>query len=78
MKTIKNQPFMLVKYITFRPMDAMYGRWLDGVDGLGSSTDPSGGALWERFESEKRAQERNAGVEALGGKNAEEILGYTN
>ena len=32
----------------------------------GSSTDPSGGALWERFESEKKAQERNAGVEALG------------
>ena len=32
-----------------------------------------GGALWERFESEKKAQERNAGVEALGpGKNAEE------
>ena len=35
----------------------------------------SGGALWERFESEKKAQERNAGVEALGpGK--EETLGF--
>ncbi len=31
--------------------------------------------MWERFESEKKAQERNAGVEALGpGK--EEILGF--
>ena len=56
-------------------MDAMYGRWVGWMSG--SSTDPSGGALWERFESEKKAQERNAGVEALGGKNAEEILGYT-
>ena len=51
-------------------------RWVGWVGFLDRS---SGGALWERFESEKKAQERNAGVEALGpGKNAEEILGYTN
>ena len=54
------------------------GWWLDGVGWVGQCDRSSGGALWERFESEKKAQERNAGVEALGGKNAEEILGYTN
>ena len=53
--------------------------WMGWLDvGFLDRSEP-GGALWERFESAKKAQERNAGVEALGpGKNAvEEILGYT-